>query len=120
MLYMKEIVLYYQVHPLQNVISTESSYAKLFTDLECTNVAGYYSIEKQKNIIQLADNLYNVNATLYFGERIVKYTYVRKNEISINAPILFDNLWNGKTPVGYVHREILQDGITRKVTVYLS
>jgi len=103
-----------------HVILTESVYAKLFTDLECTNIAGYYFIEKQKNIIQLADNLYNINATLYFGERIVKYTYVRKNETSINAPILFDNLWNSQTKIGYVNHQFLPEKCIFKLSVTLS
>ena len=116
---MTKVTLFYKVPPNCNSPGV-STYSQLYSDCHCTQIAGYYFVEKRKNTVDVSNNIYNTNITLYFGERIIQYIYVKKNNNPINAPILFDNLWNGESKIGYVNRKVLSDGITRKITITLQ
>ena len=116
---MEPISLYYFYSFPNLVVQSIQTYSSLFYDEECTNLAGYYYISGTKNILRPAEYVYNVSMTLYFNERIITYNYTKDNSKEITVPISFDNLWKGKTPLGYVSRVILNNNLTRKVTIYL-
>ncbi len=112
------IMLYYKVNNNTEYCLEKTSYSQLYHDEECKNLAGYYCVSKNRNPIDTCNLIASTNMILYFGERIVEYSYVKKNNDEINTPIIFDNTWDGKSNIGYVNRLVLKNNVTRKITIY--
>lgn len=116
----KEFIFYYKFKNDKNtVFETASVYSQLYKDENCTEIAGYYSVNKKLNIIDDTNNsIQNISITIYFDEKIISYNYVRKNQDEINTPISYYNFWVPNTPIGYINRKILPDN-SRKISIFL-
>ena len=112
---MEPITLYYNHRKAEIVVRTIEGYANLYYDVECTKIAGYYYVSIIKNAISYTNS--NVSITLYFNDRIITYSYAKIGDLPITTPIISDNLWDSKKPIGYVNRIILPNGTTRKITI---
>lgn len=103
---------------MQSSHALVTSYARsLFSDKDLTNLIGYTSYTG--NVLPWSTTNYIVDSTALFliDTKIFKCGYVKKDNETISTPISYYNNASDQSFIGTITREILEDGLTRKVTI---
>ena len=118
---MKSFTVFYQLSfKKDRAFLSLNEFATLYSNQECTNIIGYYSVSEKVNPYSAKTFIAQVNIVLYFEDNIVEYNYVKNGTDEINTPISYYNKWSGIGNIGKVNRLIFPDNITRKVTITIN
>ena len=118
----KEIVCYYQTKitlkgEQEMGLLVESTQKPLFSDEALTNQVGYTIangsfFSNKENILALYKCVYLIDQNMYATE------YVKRNNDTTLSPILYSTIYKGDgANLGTINKEVLADGLTRKVTI---
>ena len=117
----KEIVCYYKGKTLKQI--QESGYKSvvnqipLYSDEDLTNQSGYTIANGQYN--NTSTEVLGINECIfYIGRDIFVTEYVKRDDEKVTGLLLYSNRFKpDKNNSGNITREVLANGITRKVTI---
>lgn len=118
----KEIVCYYKVQlTLQSLQEsgtvTHSTQAPLFSDEALTNQIGY-TIANGTYFSNNTHVLASYRCVFLIDVDIFSTEYIKRDNDTTLSPIVYSNIYKGNgANLGTIVREVLSDGLTRKITI---